>query len=190
MGDVGSARTWFAQRVKQYELVRMHPLEDEAAIFFTALAHPKVERYSYACFQACPRSFPLWIGASQAFTPECHTPFLKRNRKGEPRRDAQPLHFNRLPATSCMVVGPPAGTNLVSPRHDILHGTTLDWNLGLWHVCDMHRSSLDIWSLPPPTVDPQDSRMEHQGTTETRGTSLHVVLHTQWMLMMCCHVAQ
>ena len=44
-------------------------------------------------------------------------------------------------------------------------------------VCYMHRSSLEVSILccnfTPRTVDPQDSRMEHQRTAETRATSPH-----------------
>ena len=45
-------------------------------------------------------------------------------------------------------------------------------------VCHMHRSSVEICilccSFTSRTMDPQDSRMEHERTTETRATGLHL----------------
>ena len=45
-------------------------------------------------------------------------------------------------------------------------------------VCHMHRSSVEICILccnfTSRTMDPQDSRMEHERATETRATGLHL----------------
>ena len=57
-------------------------------------------------------------------------------------------------------------TDTVGPR----------WSATL--VCHMHRSSLEICILccnfTSRTMDPQDSRMEHERATETRATGLHL----------------
>ena len=84
-----------------------------------------------------------------------------------------------------MVVGPPADNNWASPWHDILHG----WNNKVKMLSD--HAGLKPWSVTcieavwkfasyvailftSRTMDPQDSRMEHERTTATRATGLHL----------------
>ena len=83
-----------------------------------------------------------------------------------------------------VVVGPPTDTNWASPWNEILHGwpqQSTDAVRPRWTetlACHMHRSSVEICILccnfTARTVGPQDSRMEHERTTETRATGLHL----------------
>ena len=83
-----------------------------------------------------------------------------------------------------MVVGPPADTNwgIAMARYlawmEQQSTDTVGPRCTATLVCHMHRNSLEICILccnfTSRTMDPQDSRMEHEKATETRATGLHL----------------